>query len=215
MKKLHGLLAGTLLLGFTVPLVAADAKDLSLVVRVFMIPKAQQFESTLADGKGGAINLQVCGNVTSAFPRATVSFPTDLAASACDDAIGAAILDRIVFGSGGLVARKISVRELKSLDFVLGKKQPEAEEAFEEDRGQGRSSHYRVKTELLSADQEKALIRLRFDAGWSAVGGSIGVGISDTVIAAPLELPLSKLFLIGGQSEGTVYWLAVCAVPLP
>jgi hypothetical protein len=213
MKKIRGPLAGAFLLGIIAPFLAGESRDVRLVIRVFMIPPTQQFESALADGKGGTTSLQVCGNVTSGFPRATLFFPTDLAANASDDAIGAAIRDRIVFGSGGLVARKISARELKSMELAVSDDHPDAEGRFEEDRGEGRSSNYRIETALLSTGKGKTLIRLRFDAGWSAVGGSIGVGVSDTVIEAPLELPEGKLLLVGGASEGTVYWLAICALP--
>jgi hypothetical protein len=213
MKKVCGPLAGTTVLGLFALLLPGETRDVRLLVRVFMISETQQFQSALADARGGTISLQVYGSVTSAFPRAAVFFPTELAAGASADAIGSAIRDRIVFGSGGLVARGVSVRELKSLELLLGGDRTDAEGRFEENRGEGRSSDYRVKGELLSADKDKALVRLRFDAGWSAVGGSIGVGVSDTVISAPVELSESKLFLIGAPSEGVVYWLAVCALP--
>jgi hypothetical protein len=212
MKKIYGRLICVLVPGVFALLLSGEGRDVRLLIRVFVIPQAQQFESVLTDAKGNATDLQVYGSVTSAFPRATVSFPTELAASASDSAIGAAIRERVVFGSGGLVARRVSVRELKSFELLLGGDNPEAESRFEENRGEGRSSDYRVKAELLSAGKGGALIRLRFDAGWNAVGGRLGVGMSDTVISAPVELPESKLFLIGAQSDGAVYWLAVCAL---
>jgi hypothetical protein len=213
MKKTGAVLAAVLVPGFFSMFLSAETRGVRLLVRVFVIPQAQQFQSALADARGGTMSLQVYGSVTSAFPHATVLFLTELAAGASADAVGAAIRDRIVFGSGGLVARGVSVRELKSLELLLGGDRPDAEGRFEENRGEGRSSDYRVKAELLSADKDKALVRLRFDAGWSAVGGSMGVGVSDTVISAPVELSESKLILIGAPSEGAVYWLAVCALP--
>ncbi len=213
MNKIHRRLAGAVVPALFTLLLPGESRDIRLLVRVFMIPQAQQFESVLTDARGGTINLQVYGSVTSAFPRAAVSFPTELAAGATDNAVGAAIRERLVFGSGGLVARGVSVRELKSFELLLGGDNPEAEGRFQENRGEGRSSDYRVKAELLSVGKDSALIRLRFDAGWSAVGGRLGVGMSDTVISAPVELPEFKLFLIGAPSEGAVYWLAVCALP--
>jgi len=48
----------------------------------------------------GTADLQVFGNVTSFFPRAIVLFPSELAATASDDAVGAAVRERVVFGAG-------------------------------------------------------------------------------------------------------------------
>jgi len=70
-------LAAALLLVSVTPLAAKEAGELKLVVRVFRIPQVQQFESDWPDGKGGTLKLQVHGNVISAFPRATVFFPTE------------------------------------------------------------------------------------------------------------------------------------------
>jgi len=206
--------AAVALLALCAPLRPGRAQELRLAVRVFIIPSTQQFESAVPDGRGGTADLQVFGNVTSLFPRAIVLFPSELAATASDDAVGAAVRERVVFGSGGLVASKgVSVRELKSLELLLGPDQPSAEGRFEESRGEGRSSDYRVTAELLSADQAKSVIRLRFDAGWHAVGGRLGVGMSNSVISVPVEVRDSRLTFIGGQAEGTVYWLAVAALP--
>lgn len=213
MKKVHGRLICVLVPGVFALLLSGETRDVRLLVRVFVIPQAQQFDSVLTDAKGNAMDLQVYGSVTSAFPRATVSFLTELAASASDSAIGAAIRERVVFGSGGLVARGVSVRELKSFEFMLGRDRSEAEGGFEEKQREGRSSRYRVKAGFISAENGLVLVRLRFDAGWSASGGRLSVGMSSDVISAPFELPESKLFLIGAPSDGAVYWLAVCALP--
>lgn len=224
MARIRRALAGTVITGFVTiwlvaPLVALEARDFKLVVRVFKIPREQSFEAGLLDGKGGTITLQAYGDVTAAFPRVTVFLPTELAANASGEAIAAEILGKVVFGSGGIAAKKIRVDELKSLNLELGEFHHKAEARFEESRGEGRSSNYEVRAEFVSSEEGKALIRLRFDAGWSSQAGSIGVGISEDVISAPVELSESKLFLIGapdikmgGSSSGAVYWLAVSAL---
>ena len=208
-------LAGLILLTLFAPLFAEEKGKVTLAVRLFMIPKEQQFEAAVPDGRGGQAKVQVCGAVSSAFPRGTVFFPTELAANADDGAIGSAIKDRIVFGSGGLVADRISIRELRSARLSLDPAHPKAEERFEESRGEGRTLDYRVAAELISTGSGKTLVRLRLDAGWSAMGGRLGVGMSEDVFSAPFEIPDSKLLLIGGTASGVVYWLAVCAVPGP
>jgi hypothetical protein len=213
-------LASAFLLLLSLPLAAKDAGDIKLTVRVFRIPREQNFEAVFPDGKGGTVPIQAQGDVTGDFPRATVFFQTELAANASGEAVAAAILDRVVFGNGGITTRKIQIDELKSLDLELGDSHPKAEARFEENRGERRTSNYDVRAESLSSENGKFLIHLRFDAGWSAYGGSLGVGMSEDVISAPFEFPESKLFLIGapasnklgGSSSGAVYWLAVSAV---
>jgi hypothetical protein len=224
MKRTRKALAGIMIAGFiTIGLVsslsASPDQDFKLVVRVFRIPREQNFEAVLLDGKGVAFPFQTHGDVTGDFPRATVFFQTELAANASAEAVAAAILDRVVFGSGGIATRKIRIDEIKMLELALGRSHPGAGTRFEESRGEGRSSNYEVRAEFLSSGIGKVLVRLRFDAGWSAVGGSIGVGISEDVISAPVELSESKLFLIGapaskmgGSSSGAVYWLAISAI---
>lgn len=222
-KALAGIMiAGLAALGLVSPIAAAPAQDFKLTVRVFRIPREQNFEAVLLDGKGGALPFQAHGDVTGDFPRATVFFQTELAANAAGEAVAAAILDRVVFGNGGITTRRIQIDELKTMELELGRSTPGAGTRFEESRGEGRSSDYEVRAEFLSSANGRVLLRLRFDAGWSARGGSLGVGMSEAVISAPMELSESKLFLIGapsskmgGPSSGAVYWLAVSATPLP
>jgi len=221
-KALAGIMiAGLVALGLLLPLAAAPAQDFKLTVRLFRIPREQNFEAVFLDGKGGAVPFQGHGDVTGVFPRATVFFQTELAANASGEAVAAAILDRVVFGNGGITTRRIQIDELKTMDLELGRSTSGAGTRFEESRGEGRSSDYEVRAEFLSSANGKVLVRLRFDAGWSAQAGSLlGVGMSEDIISAPVELSESKLFLIGapssktgGASSGADYWLAVSASP--
>jgi len=214
MRKSTGIIAAAVLAGLwgaaqAAPCTSAADRNARLVVRVFRIPGEQSLETLVPDGRGGTVKLQGYGDVTAAFPRATLFFPTELAASASKGAVAEAILDRVVFGIGGMAAKTVHVEEVKSLELVFDKDHPSAETRFEESRGEGRTSDYSVQAEFLSSGNGKILVRLRFFAGWSARGGSIGAGMSWGVVSAPFEIPESKLFLIGGKAEGAVYWLAV------
>jgi len=216
------ILAGFVALGLVTPLAAVPAQDFKLTVRVFRIPREQNFDAVLLDRKGAAVPFQAYGDVTGAFPRTTLFFQTELAANASQGAIAAAIADRVGFGNGAIIARIIQLDELKTMELELGRSTPGAGTRFEESRGEGRSSNYEVRAQFLSSANGKVLVRLRFDAGWSAQAGSLGVGMSEDVISAPVELSESKLFLIGapssrmgGSSSGAVYWLAVSAAPAP
>jgi hypothetical protein len=219
-KALAGIMiAGLVAFGLASPIAATTTQDFKLTVRVFRIPREQNFEAVLLDGKGTAVQCQAHGDVTGGFPRATVFFQTELAANAAGEAVAAAILDRVGFGNGAITSRRIQIDELKTMDLELGRSTPGAGTRFEESRGEGRSSNYEVRAEFLSSANGKVLVRLRFDAGWSAQAGSLGVGMSEDVISAPVELSESKLFLIGapsskigGSSSGAVYWLAVSAI---
>ncbi len=212
-KNLMRALAGIIIVGLCGGLEAMPGRTQRLVVRLYKIPGDQSFESSVPDGKGGSLALHANGSVNALFPRATVFFPTELAANASGEAVAEAIVHRIAFGSAGLVARNIRVDEIKSFDLELGQDHSKAEGRFEESRGDGRTSDYRVEAVFLSAEKGRFLVRLRLDVGWSSFGGSLGVGMSGDVISAPFEVPESKLLLVGGPSwekpSGAVYWLAV------
>ncbi len=209
-------LAGVLILAHGAPLAASEAGSmgpLKLIVRVFKLPKEQSFEAQFLDGQGRPVKFQAAGDVTSFFPRATLFFETELAANASEGAIAAAIFGRVSLGIGGMTAKSVRIDELKSLELAFDQGHPTAEASFEESRSEGRSSNYEVRAELLPAGPGKVLVRLRFDAGWSSQGGRLGVMMSEDVVSAPFEVPESKLLLIGASALGTVYWLAVAAVP--
>jgi len=201
------------LVGLSVPARGTEDSPVRITVRVFKVPAQQSFQGDLPDGRGGKISLQASGNIISGFPDGTVFISTELARNASESAIGQTIGERAAFGWGYLSAGKVQVRELKSLDFTLEKGQPSAEAAFEERLGEGRSRDYEVRVGLVSTGQGETLVRLRFDAGWSATGGSMGVGFSGSVLSAVTAIPESKLLLIGAPGDKAVYFLAVCITP--
>jgi len=201
-----------LIVGLAVPAQGTEDGPVQIAVRVFKIPAEQSFRGDLPDGRGGKISLQASGNIISGFPDGTVFLHTELARNAADSTIGRTIGERVAFGWVYPVAGKVEVRELKSLEFSLEKGRPVAEASFEESLGEGRSLDYDVRLELISAGQGETLVRLRFDAGWSATGGTLGVGVSEKVISAVATIPESKLLLVGAPANKAVYFLAVCVV---
>jgi hypothetical protein len=217
--RLPAVLVAVFLLWLSMPLAAKDAGTIKLIVHVFRVPPSQQFETVRPDGRGGTADLQVYGNVTSSFPRATVFFPTELAADASEGAIAGAVLERVMFGSAGLQAKRIRIEELKSLELALGPDHRQAESRFEKDRPEGRTWDYDVRAEYLLSENRRFLVRLTFSAGRSDQAGSLRVGMSEEVVSAAFEIRESKLTLIGARSSAAdgpfspaVYWLAVSAV---
>jgi len=184
-----------------------------LVVRVFQIPREQSFDILIPTGKNQTVSLQSYGDVTANFPRATLFIPTELAATASEAAIGEFICDRIAFGNGPVAARHVRIQEIKSLSLEISAEKPAAEARFEQKEGDRRTSDYEIRAEWAAAEKKKAIIRLRFDAGWSSQAGSLGVGMMGGVIDQPILASASKLLLIGAPFQGIVYWLAVCLSP--
>lgn len=210
MKNTLTALLIAILIGLAIPVRGTDDGPVRITVRVFKVPAEQSFQGDLPDGRGGKISLQASGNIISGFPDGTVFISTELARNASESAVGRTIGERAAFGWGYLSAGKVQVRELKSLDFSLEKGRPVAESSFEESLGERRSLDYKVGVELISAGQGETLVRLRFDAGWSATGGSMGVGFSENVISAVAAIPESKLLLVGAPGDKAVYFLALC-----
>lgn len=194
------------------PLAGADG-PVRLSVRIFQVPAEQSFEVERPGGRSGAVTLQARGDVTAWFPRGTVFVPTELAANASASAIGGEFGRSVVFGCGDFVTDHLQIRELKTVALSLDAAHPSEETRFEESQREGRTSRYELSVERLPGSPEKPLLRLRFFAGWSAQAGSLGVGLSSDVIAAVIEVPDSKLLLIGAPGEKAVYVLAVCAQP--
>jgi hypothetical protein len=199
-----------ILIGLAIPVLGTDDGPVQMTVRVFKIPAEQSVQGERPDGRGGKISLQASGNIISGFPDGIVFLLTELAQNASESTVERTIGEHVAFGWADLFTGKVQVRELKSLDFTLEKGQPSAEAKFEERLGEGRASNYEVRVELISAARGEAVVRLRFDAGWSATGGSLGVGFSESVLSAVTAIPESKLLLVGAPGDKAVYFLALC-----
>jgi hypothetical protein len=212
MKIILTALLTVLLIGLAVPALDIEEGPVRIAVRIFKIPAEQSFRGEMPDGRGGKISMHATGNINSVFPDGTLFLPTELAWNASDSAIGRAISERAGFGCGNIAPGKIQVRELKSLEFSLEKSGPGAGARFEETLGEGRALDYNIGVELLPDGQGEALVRIRFDAGWSASGGSIGAGFSESVISTVAAVPESRLLLVGAPGDKAVYFVAVCVM---
>ena len=213
MRSLKFVAVLVLVLGLAAAVSAGAPHPSKLVVRVFEIPREQSFDILLPTGKNQTVSLQSYGDVTANFPQGTVIIPTELSSAASEAAIGEVIGHRIGFNIGPVVVRNMQIREVKSLDLEIGREKPNAEARFEEKVGEGRTSDYEVRAEFVSAAEIGTIIRLKFDAGWSAQAGRLGVGMGGNVFDLPVLVPASKLLLIGARWQGTVYWLAVGSRP--
>lgn len=213
MKNILIALLAIALLGLPASAGAEDHAPVRLAVRVFRIPAEQSFRVERPDGQGGTLTLQASGNIASSFPRGTVIVPTELAGNAAGSTIGRTIGENVAMGCGDLRALDFRADELKAFEFNLTKGRPAEEARFQESRGEGRSSDYELRAEILSDDPGKVLVRLRFDAGSSWQAGSLAGGITEEVISAVTEVPESRLLLVGAPGDKAVYFLAVCVVP--
>lgn len=114
----------------------------------------------------------------------------------------------MVFGRDGLVARGLKMDELGA-SVMKPEAGRAAESRFEKKRDESRHEDFGIRMEEVAATPKGRLIRLRLDAGWSASAGSLGVGLSGIVFDEVVEVPASRLLLVGARYEKAVYWLAV------
>jgi hypothetical protein len=213
MKNALTALLAIFLLGLPASARATGHEPVRLAVRVFQIPADQSFRIERPDGRGGTLSLQACGNIASGFPRGTVIVPTELARNAADSTVGRAIGENIVMGFGDLRALDFQAHELKAFEFNLMTGRPAQEARFQESRGEGRSSDYDLSAEVLTVESGKVLVRLQLDVGSSWQAGTLAGGLTGQVISAVVEVPESRLLLVGAPGDKAVYFLAVCVAP--
>jgi len=98
-----------LLMSSFVLAVAAPDAGVNVTVRVFKISRAQSWEAEFPYGCGGITKIRVNGDVTAAFPKGIVFLHTELSHKASYSTIINVIRDRISFGSGTLIAKRVYV----------------------------------------------------------------------------------------------------------
>ena len=105
-KRIFG--TALMMLSFVLVVAPFDC-DLDVYIRVFKIPRIQNWETKLSDDKGGITAIKVEGDLTAVFPDGVVFLQTDLAHTASDSAVIQAIRDRIFFGGYNIKDTKTSI----------------------------------------------------------------------------------------------------------
>lgn len=209
---------GTVLLMSSFVLVAAPFDcDLDVYIRVFKIPRIQNWEEKLSDGNGGITNVRVDGDLTALFPDGVVFLQTELAHNASDSAVIQAIRDRVSFGRGNIKATRISVEDLKEVHLQFNKSHSSEEVRFKKEISSHHWENYRLWVGVKSVEEDEIIMKIRFDSGWSSFGGRLGTGIIGTIFNQTIALSEHKILLIGFPSHdkgprGTVFWLAISVI---
>jgi hypothetical protein len=197
--------------------VTPSEPDLDVYIRVFKIPRVQNWEAKLSSGDGEITSIRVDGDLTAVFPDGAVFLQTDLSPLASESAIGQAIRDRVYFGNGGFKAGRISIEKLKKVQWRFDGSHSSEEVRFEKEISSYSKEDYSLLVILKSLEDDEIIMKIRFDAGRSSFGGGIGAGIIDTVFNRTVAFSENRILLVGfpshdGGPRGTVYWLAVSAV---
>jgi hypothetical protein len=211
-------IAGTvfLMLSFILVMAPYDC-DLDVTVRVFKIPRIQNWETKLSDDKEGITTIKVEGDLTAVFPDGVVFLQTELAHTASDSAIIQAIRDRIFFGRNNIKDTRTSIVDLKKIFLRLNKSHSSEEIRFDKKISSHSEEDYRLKASIKSEEKDEIILRISFDSGWSSFGARLGVGMTSTIFDQTIALPEHKILLIGFPSHdkgprGTVFWLAISVI---
>jgi len=216
--KIFKRISGTVLMMLSFVLVAAPSDcDLDVYIRVFKIPRIQNWETKLSDDKGGITTVRVEGDLTAVFPDGVVFLQTELAHTASDSAIIQAIRDRIFFGRNNITATRTSVVDLKKVFLRLEKSDLSEEVRFDKKISSHSEENYRIRASVKSVEKDEIIMKISFDSGWSSFGGRLGVGMIGTIFDQTIALPEHKILLIGFPSHdkgprGTVFWLAISVI---
>lgn len=205
-----------LMLSF-VPVAAPFDCDLDVFMRVFKIPRIQNWEMKLADDRGGITTIRVDGDLTAVFPDGVVFLQTELAHTASDSAVIQAIRDRIFFGSNNVKDTRTSIVDLKKVHLRFEKSHSFEEVQFEKEISPQSQENYRIRASVKSVEKDEIIMKISFDSGWSSFGGRQGVGMIGTIFDQTIALPEHKILLIGFPSHdkgprGTVFWLAISVI---
>jgi hypothetical protein len=209
---------GIALLMLSVTSVAAPLEhDLDVYMRVYKIPRVQNWESKTPDGNGDVVRIRVDGDLTAVFPDGIVLLQTDLSPMASDSAITQVIKGRVYFGGNNFKATRLRVEDLKKVQLRFDKSHLSEEVRFEKEISSHSREIYRLRTSIKSVEGDETIMNVSFDSGWSSFGGRLGTSISGTIFEQTIALPEYKIFLIGFPSHdkgprGTVFWLAISVI---
>jgi hypothetical protein len=209
---------GIVLLMLSITSVAAPLEhELDVYIRVYKIPRVQNWESKISDGNGDITRVRVEGDLTAVFPDGIVLLQTDLSPLASDSAVAQAIRDRVYFGRDNIKATRISVEDLKEVHLRFDKSHSSEEVRFEKEISSHSEEDYRLRTRVKSVEEDEIIMNISFESGWSSFGVRLGAGFIGTIFDQTIALPEHKILLIGFPSHdkgprGTVFWLAISAM---
>lgn len=212
------LIGSVLLLVILAVYAAPVEKVIDIYIRVFKIPRIQKWEAKLSDGNGDFTQIRAEGDLTAVFPDGIILLQTELSPISADSAIQEAIQTKVYFGSSKLEADKISIEKLKNIHLCLNESQSSQEIRFEKKILPHQTENFILTTGLRSAKKNETIMNLKFETGWSSVGGRLGAGYIGTIFEQTVILAEQKTLLIGFPSydkgpRGTVYWLAIGVQP--
>jgi hypothetical protein len=209
---------GIVLLMLSVTSVAAPLEhDLDVYMRVYKIPRVQNWESKTPDGNGDVVRIRVDGDLTAVFPDGIVLLQTDLSPMASDSAITQVIKERVYFGGNNFKVTRLRVEDLKKVQFRFDKSHSSEEVRFEKEISSHSREDYRILADIRAVEEDGIIVKVRFDSGRSSFVGWFGGGFIGTIFEQTISLPEHKILLIGFPSHdkgprGTVFWLAVSVI---
>jgi hypothetical protein len=217
MNNTRKIIGAMFFMSLFVPYVSPSEMNVNVYIRVFKIPRMQNWEAKLSGDDGEITTIRVDGDLTAVFPDGVVFLQTELSPMASESAISQAIRDRVLFGNGNFKAGRISIEELKEVQWRFDGSHLSEEVHFDKEISPSSKENYRVWAGLFSAEKDEIVMKIRFDTGWSSFGGRLGASVIGTVFDQMIALSENKILLIGFPSHdkglrGTVYWLAVSAV---
>jgi hypothetical protein len=205
-----------LFLALFVPYAASLDYELDVYIRVYKIPRIQNWTMELSGENADVTNVRVDGDLTAAFPDGIVILQTDLSPMASDSAITKVIKKRVFFGGNNFKATRVRAENLKTVHWRLDKTHSSEEVEFEKEVSTHSTEDYGLGASVKSMKENEIIMHISFDSGWSSSGGRLGVSIGGTIFDRTIVLPEHKILLIGFPSHdkgprGTVFWIAVSA----
>ena len=191
--------------------------ELDVYIRVFKIPRVQDWAMELSGENGELTHVRVDGDLTAVFPDGIVFLQTDLSPMASNSAISRVIKDRIYFGYNNFKATRIRIENLKKAHWQFDQSYVSEEVEFEKEVTSHSSEDYGLKASVKSMKENEIIMHLSFDSGWSSHGARISSGFIGTIFDRTIVLPEHKILLIGFPSHdkgprGTIFWIAICGI---
>ena len=206
-----------ILMSLFAPFVSPLDSALDVYIRVYKIPRIQDWAMELPGDNGETTLVRLDGDLTGIFPDGIVFLQTDLSPMASNSAITQVIKERIFFGGNNFKATRVRIEDLKKVQWRFDDSHSSEEVRFEKEISSHSKEDYRILADIKSVEEDGIIMKVRFDSGRSSYGGRIASGIIGTVFHQSIIVPEHKILLVGFPSHdhgprGTIFWLAVSAI---